>query len=301
MSDITFYLHIGLPKTGTTSLQHFLKRNQKALLAQGCLYPSTGLTEYDNHAYVRFLATDYTYWAFYVIFKTIRYTDWYVRRHNITGFRDELFREIDKSHARSVVLSSEWFGVLMTQRSLRRLQRIFHPHRVIPVIYLRRQDALALSLYAEWVKDVSIRLSKDFNATFMKRLPFLDFYAIYRRWARTFGRENIIIRTYENLVAGDVIHDFLSLLDLDPKPLTFPTKEKNPHLDTNAIVILRDANRQRLPDAEFQRIKSSLQAKGGKGALDFMSVEEKNRFASRFDDSNTRLAQEYYGRTDLFG
>lgn len=43
----TIYLHIGMPKTGSTSLQKFLFTNREKLLRQGYLYPVTvaGITK----------------------------------------------------------------------------------------------------------------------------------------------------------------------------------------------------------------------------------------------------------------
>ena len=35
----TLYLHIGTPKTGTTSIQHFCKHNEKVLAGKGICYP----------------------------------------------------------------------------------------------------------------------------------------------------------------------------------------------------------------------------------------------------------------------
>ena len=39
---VTVYVHIGLHKTGTTTLQHFLNDNEKELLTKDVLYPNAG-------------------------------------------------------------------------------------------------------------------------------------------------------------------------------------------------------------------------------------------------------------------
>ena len=44
-SSSAVYLHIGLPKTGTTFLQHILAANRTELLKQGLIYPG----ERDDH------------------------------------------------------------------------------------------------------------------------------------------------------------------------------------------------------------------------------------------------------------
>ncbi len=41
----TVYLHIGIPKTGTTSIQSFLFNNRDQLLEAGILYPLTRRSE----------------------------------------------------------------------------------------------------------------------------------------------------------------------------------------------------------------------------------------------------------------
>ena len=43
----TLYLHIGTPKTGTTSLQHFCHDNQQKLAEKGYFYPEFDF-EYAN-------------------------------------------------------------------------------------------------------------------------------------------------------------------------------------------------------------------------------------------------------------
>ena len=42
-------LHIGLPKTGTTSLQAALSENRESLLRHGVVYPETGLNGNGKH------------------------------------------------------------------------------------------------------------------------------------------------------------------------------------------------------------------------------------------------------------
>jgi len=42
MEQINLYIHIGLHKTGTTSIQNFLTLNENILSKKGYLYPATG-------------------------------------------------------------------------------------------------------------------------------------------------------------------------------------------------------------------------------------------------------------------
>ena len=48
-ADPVVYLHIGMPKTGTTAIQRFLFENHALLLGkQGCLYPDHSLGWYQH-------------------------------------------------------------------------------------------------------------------------------------------------------------------------------------------------------------------------------------------------------------
>ena len=44
-------LHIGMPKTGTTTIQHFLRINYDILLQGGVLYPQSGRTYEAHHQF----------------------------------------------------------------------------------------------------------------------------------------------------------------------------------------------------------------------------------------------------------
>lgn len=49
---MTCYLHIGVPKTGTTSVQNFLYTNRQVLQKQGFLYPVSALHTHQHAALV---------------------------------------------------------------------------------------------------------------------------------------------------------------------------------------------------------------------------------------------------------
>ena len=54
----TVYLHIGFPKTGTSAIQNFFRKNSGELRRNKVLYPDSGLTDYAGQAGLAFAAKE---------------------------------------------------------------------------------------------------------------------------------------------------------------------------------------------------------------------------------------------------
>jgi len=86
---LQYYIHIGIHKTGSTAIQHFLHHNHDALLNHGILYPKVGLHGTGHHEIA---------WAA-------------MRRDTAfcNGFMREFARQALHCYAYRIVLSSEEF------------------------------------------------------------------------------------------------------------------------------------------------------------------------------------------------
>ena len=131
MTDV--YLHIGLPKTGTTSLQHALQRRKADLLEQGVLFPGR------RHHAQRLAAYD-------LLGRRIEGAD----NARIPGAFRRLVEEIDAHDGRSVVVSEELLA-LARPRQVRRLVRALRPHRVFVVVGVRD---LGRTLVSAWQQEI---------------------------------------------------------------------------------------------------------------------------------------------------
>ena len=127
---MTLFLHIGLHKTGTSSLQNFLNRNADLLREQGCLWPQAGRVGGAHHN------------IGYQLMGKKRFSE-------DAGGLPELAAEL--SGAEMAIVSSEEleFLELAHVRTLREGLGV-HPVRVI--VYLRHHDQLIASTYAQQVK-----------------------------------------------------------------------------------------------------------------------------------------------------
>lgn len=304
------FLHIGTEKTGTTSIQNFFHRNRERLAERGVLYPEapgkrnqTGLTMAAGDISKR---------------DPLRRTAGLKSDEKILAFREEMFAELAREARakpyRIAVMSGEHCSSRLTKDAevtwLRdQLTPIFS--EVAIVVYLRRQDDYLLSTYSTSIKSGNTqKLDIPKEQTIEKRY---NHWNLLSRWARVFGRENIICRKFEraSLTNGDVVEDFLGLVGIPPESLEKP-EDVNESLDAEALEFLRLFNRTvpRFIKGAQNPLRGNIAAvlsRSSDGPLLTLSDEELAGFMTLFDDSNRRVAEEYFGgvRTDsddpLFG
>ena len=141
----TLYLHIGIPKTGTTSIQHFCHENRDILSQNGYFYPDFPFEyiyagKYRNGS---FLETRY------VDREGIRHTD-IEEEYFQKGL--EITRELFMQHD-NLIISNEgvWGACFIRKRGIPRMLRLQEDaknagYKVKIIVYLRRQDEYLLDM-----------------------------------------------------------------------------------------------------------------------------------------------------------
>ena len=131
MSDV--FLHVGLPKTGTTTVQAVLEQRAAALAQAGVLFPG------GRHHVQRLAAYD-------LLGQRVRGDDSLA----VAGAFARLVAEVEAHTGRSVVISEEELG-LARPRHVRRVVRSLPGHRVVVVVTVRD---LARTLVSAWQQSV---------------------------------------------------------------------------------------------------------------------------------------------------
>lgn len=188
--SVDVYLHIGLPKTGTTSIQNFFSVNRGELLKEGILYPEAGL-----RGGAHFELSDA------LGFKLgIRYQPSY---EALRELRDKLDSEVSSCDAiRKLFFSSENFSLF---GSVGAVAQFFSGYNVKVVIYLRRHDSWWESKYwqaTRMVKNPKWSRGIEGYIEFVKHQKspgarYINYAKLVDRWSREFGKESIILRPYE--------------------------------------------------------------------------------------------------------
>jgi hypothetical protein len=195
-------LHIGLPKTGTTSIQRALATRRRALAEAGICYPASAGGGVAQMLHRVGLASDTT-----------------GRRvqENVRSFRESLTAEIRAlpESIGTVVLSAEQCSLLLRDAArIGALRDFLVPlfSAVQVVLYLRRQDLHAASLYAQGLRRGQLA-PPDLNAVASEYEGLYDYAALIGLWQHAFGEGNVTPRIFEpaHLMNGDVVDDFFTL------------------------------------------------------------------------------------------
>lgn len=212
----TLYLHIGLTKTGSTSLQRFFSGRRKSLLKGGVCYPSSlgGV----SHTGLVSLAQEKTGG------KGRRRAAGGLPRGTAT---EQLANAFDAEmralpdEVRDVVMSSEHCSIrLRDAPEIARLKALLTPYfsTIKVIVYLRRQDLHLASQYSQMLRRGMIRYP-DTEEIWPEFAAAYHYDALLERWAAVFGREALVPRLFQRdtLVNGDAVQDFLATTGLNDR------------------------------------------------------------------------------------
>jgi hypothetical protein len=305
-------LHIGSEKTGSTSLQNFLTTNRQRLLQQGIAYLSSA--ERDDYRCLAlygvdsFVPDDYAYHR--------QLTDEEMREQWKDSCESDLAETLGAlpEHVHTVILSSEHLqSRLKSAGSVALVRNLLFPcfKDIKVVVYLRRQDEVAVSRYSThcrngWLDEGLLPPNVQPEHSFYNYANLLD------RWADAFDPENMIVRVFERarLVNHDVISDFFqsSGIDADFKKLETP-KKKNESIPESAQVAVERLQQRYEVFREYRTHEQVREARLNiieKVSRRFPGPHmkplraEAQDFAELFSASNNRVGQRWFHGEPVF-
>ena len=311
-------LHIGVSKTGTTTIQKWLMQNHARYSSHIC-YPSEALlsgTFQGNHRILPLFSGAKLVWK----------TDFALDLlEQISGDRNtdnqEAIADIIQQHLQqcisqasasghdTLLLSNEHLSDRLStpdiQRFSERISPLFEDRTLI--VYLRRQDAALLSLYAESLKHGSTASFKDFvDYNQVAKLTF-DYERIIRDWSACGWQ--IIPRLYYEKASSpanwSLLDDFTHLLnyDMPVSDLDAPNYSLNRSPSPDDLEALRKLNylHGKVPASALLVLKH--RALNLKRRLRFKAASDGtslNSFLDRYASGNSWIAKTYFSRESLF-
>lgn len=211
-------LHIGTEKTGTTSIQRALARNRLALKSNKVLYPS--LFGSENHMEIAAACRSGKGLDELQTIELAKFGSGDLGRYR-AALQERLIGEINDGDYERVVLSNEHcHSRLNNDASVESLLSFLAPitHDVEVVVYLRRQDLVAVSLASTRVK-----LGGDgdlFPQSNTSAVEYFMYDKLIERYQSAFGQNFIKVRLFErdHLKGGDIVEDFFDVADIGPPP-----------------------------------------------------------------------------------
>ncbi len=208
----TIYLHIGLPKTGTTSIQNFLFHNKEELSASGLYYPTIEVNNKENSILCANLRQ--------ILYKDMdknkgidpvflnkntlsmdlykeRFDTYFmpqIKEHDNILFSEEILSSIASSHYFVSMLKDYGFDVKI-------------------IAYVRPAAEWVASRWSEQVKNgMAYKLD-----SYIKAIPCLEEVRRLLFFSSFIGRENIIIKPYEKCQwkNNSLIADFLDIFSIE--------------------------------------------------------------------------------------
>lgn len=216
----TLYIHAGMPKTGTTALQSFLKENMKSLPKKiGMLHPKTGLRA-----------------------NRVSHIDLFPVTNEIWN---ELAREISLHRGKDVVISYENIALnnfsFLEGKAFDLIQKVFHGYTIKIILYIRRIDDYIKSRFAQELRASGRETyAAYFELMRQKRNPCLYVSDLIKKAEGIIGKDNLIVRIYDRskLHNNDIISDFFSIFNIKlPKNMKFASRT-NPSLPSQSLPFL---------------------------------------------------------------
>lgn len=174
-------LHIGTPKTGTTSLQRLLNAIEAPLRERGILYPQAARDAELHLAHHRLV------WS---ITGRFGYS-------GDAGWRD-LQAELDDVRPKLAIVSCEDFA-LFDDGQVARVADYLRGRQVEVVVYLRNQLDFLVSQYKQAVKSHNWKYRHSFRRYVTEHLGDCDYAALLDRWSNAFGAEAVEFRLYDKI------------------------------------------------------------------------------------------------------
>lgn len=176
MTKVRVWLHIGIPKTGTTAFQSFCVQNIDALRQKKILYPQTGRRGVAHHELA---------WAVTEVGPVID-----------PVIYERLSEEIAASGCDDVIISSEVFFITP---KLAKLKACLADYDVKVIVFLRHQLVWYPSMYQQYIKQNEYRLTTSIEDSPILTIPFehLDYFEQMTNWAQIFGNDAVRAFPYE--------------------------------------------------------------------------------------------------------
>jgi len=276
MAAKTVFLHIGLPKTGTTSIQHALRQSGDFLSRNGIHYASAGSdsTLFDDPGH-HLLAIYYMKdrWPELKIPFDPRAVD--------TSW-DRLVEEIRDSQYSHVFVSSEWFAFdVYRHEDISDIRAKLADFEVRIVVVTRDIVELLNSLYSQRVRDGYVGTADEYVSL---AWPHLDWGGLVQRWIDVFSRENVIVIKYHELSESTFVLDFLTRLKtpIADRESLRPPKFDNRRLPNGVVQALLEVNRSQASQDRKQALVWAIvtlcrDVPFIKGTAQFLSPEVEQR------------------------
>lgn len=251
---MTAYVHIGTPKTGTTSIQDFLYLNREKLEIQNTIYANSIESHTRHNALVNFC------------FEFRNYSNWEkISFERILKYRSRLklfyaLKEEVVQAKRDFIFSTEgitWhFYDVKYIKILKKFFKELGFNRIILILYLRSTSDLLISLSTQLIKTNYSSIPCFINPWEYDRQYIFNNKWLCQKYSEIFGKENLIVKLFDKneFFQRDLLKDFIYSIGLKwDDNFAIPLKQ-NESLDLIGVELCKALNNQNSNYNEFMEL-----------------------------------------------
>ncbi len=295
-------LHIGLQKTGTSSIQIMLDGSQKYLKSKGYYFPQLPVANSDQQTSVWLSPFRHN-----ILASTL--ADYKSAFDSFNSEQKCCFISALKENEMTPIISAEGIS---RQKDFSIYREVLADFEVEVVIYLRQQDRFVESLYNQRNKILVQRgdpgfldekfLTEPDLFNFLRQqsyIKLLNFEDLLGRIESQLVPHKIHVRVFDRsmLRNGDVCADFAEILSLDRDQLFSPPAETNDSIGNEVLIKLKRASLDHGLEAAKRKLSEihcawSMQ-KNLSGPYQLMSDISRESFMKEYAESNARIKDKY--------
>ena len=278
------FIHIGLPKTATSSIQSFLYENSAFLDQHGYHYLQTGLNHNlkCHHDMVWKLG----------LHKGPSYVEEDIDKYQ-QEVLDSLRAEVANNLEKDLILSSELLTFIGDFKQLQPVLDIFEGKEIKYILNLRRQDRFLESLYQQVVKD---GVESTFEEWFHHSRGIANYNVLLNKLLQITTKENVIIDIFDARIPN--LHptvNFLVSLGFDKEYLqgfNIENIRENESLSREQIDKLQASNILN-PNLRFALMQefAEVNSSGDVEKAEYLNDEWRKRIINSFQISNLKLIE----------
>ncbi len=280
MNKKRLVLHIGVHKTGSTSVQNALAANAGLLARHGILYPKypAAPAHVTNHNRLAWEIAE-------GVIDLAKLREW--------------AQSLAQKDAHTLIISAEDFCKLKSLDFLACFEEYFEAE---VILYLRRQDSWINSWYNQNVKWPYLRelsaCTPDQFLSYLQEFFWIDYFETVERWARTVGKDRMHIRVLERGQIEDPLADMCDLCGVDFVLKRTQQKRANESLPATQLKILQEIGIMKYRPAVRLKIIRAVSEIPVASTKEIYPAPVRRMILQRYAAGNAMLAERYLGRSD---
>lgn len=291
----TLILHIGMPKTGTSTIQNTLKLNKKILAENKILYPDFEEFKkfYENK---NFYSTGNGNPLAYAMRKDLG-------ENSIKNFFS--FNEVVKDIISKFVLNEYKMLIIshedllyMSSKQIEFINQLSIENNIelTAIFYIREQVSFHISNYQQHIKQ--LKKSFSFGEYLTNRLEFANYLNFIEKWTNMLTNKQFIVKLLDRrIIKTDLCSHFLNSINLTENYNLQISSDHNTSLGHLATELFKKINKNsnKINEEEKKYIQNFIYSQALSKIDQKLSIskEESDIIKNYYVESNTKIAKYY--------